>query len=311
MGGGNEMSNNILKLIGNTPLIRLNNIVPDDSADIFAKVEYFNPGGSIKDRVCLAMIEDAEKKGHLKHGGTIIEPTSGNTGIGLAMISAVKKYRCILIMPESMSLERIYILKSFGAEVILTSASKGMSGAIKKAEELHKKISNSFIPQQFDNPANPEVHRRTTAVEILSQSEGKIDSFVAGVGTGGTITGVGEILKGKNPNVKIVAVEPETSAVLSGQKPGAHKIQGIGAGFIPKILNIKIIDEIIMVSDDNAFNTAKLLATKEGLFVGISSGAAVYASLLVAKNLGKGKRVVTILPDTGERYFSIEQYFKG
>ncbi|HAM38584.1 MAG TPA: cysteine synthase A [Elusimicrobia bacterium] len=309
MGGGACKS--ILSLIGNTPLVKLNNIVSEDSAEIFAKVEYFNPGGSIKDRICLAIIEDAEKKGNLKIGGTIIEPTSGNTGIGLAMIAAIKKYRCILVMPESMSLERIYILKSFGAEVILTSANKGMTGAIKKAEELNKKIPNSFIPQQFDNPANPEIHRKTTAVEILSQTEGKIDAFVAGVGTGGTITGVGEVLKGKNPNIKIIAVEPETSAVLSGQKPGPHKIQGIGAGFIPKILNRKILDEIITVSDDNAFNTAKLMATKEGLFVGISSGAAVHASLLVAKNLGKGKRVVTILPDTGERYFSVEQYFKG
>ena len=313
MGGGSEsrIFKNILELIGNTPLVKLNYIVPKDSAEILVKVEFFNPGGSVKDRICISMVEDAQRKGLLKPGGTIIEPTSGNTGIGLAMISAVKKYKCILTMPESMSLERIFILKSFGAEVILTPAAEGMTGAIKKAEKLHKKIPNSFIPQQFNNPANPEIHRRTTSQEILSATVGQLDAFVAGVGTGGTITGVGEVLKKKNPNIKIIAVEPETSAVLSGEKPGPHKIQGIGAGFIPETVNKDIIDEIIKVSDEDAFTTAKLLSKEEGLFVGISSGAAVWASLRVAKILGSGKRVVTVLPDTGERYFSVEQYFRG
>ena len=310
-GSGNIIYRNILELIGNTPLVKLNSIVPDNSAVIFAKVEFFNPGGSVKDRICLSMIEDAEKNGLLKPSGTIIEPTSGNTGIGLAIISAVKGYKCILTMPESMSLERIYILKSFGAEIVLTPAAEGMQGAIKKAEKLHKKIPNSFIPQQFNNPANPDIHRKTTALEIWRAVDGKLDAFVAGVGTGGTITGVGEELKSKNPNIKIIAVEPETSAVLSGKKPGPHKIQGIGAGFIPKVLNKEIIDEIITVADDDAFKTAKSVAQKEGLFVGISSGAAIWASLKIAARLGKEKRVVTILPDTGERYFSVEQYFKG
>lgn len=309
MGGGVKKS--ILDLIGNTPLVRLNRIAPDLAAEIFAKVEYFNPGGSIKDRICLSMVEAAQKSGLLKAGGTIIEPTSGNTGIGLAMISAAKGYKCILTMPESMSLERIYILKSYGAEIVLTPAAEGMQGAIKKADELHKKIKDSYIPQQFDNPANPEIHRKTTAQEILNSLGGVPDAFVAGVGTGGTITGVGEVLKKKNPAVKIVAVEPETSAVLSGNKPGPHKIQGIGAGFIPKVLNRDIIDEIITVNDADAFNTAKLLAKQEGLFVGISSGAAVCASLKVASKLGRGKKVVTVLPDTGERYFSVERYFHG
>jgi len=311
MGGGSPFSeriaNNVLELIGNTPMVRLNRIVEKDSAEILAKLENFNPGGSVKDRICLSMIEDAERKGLLKKGSTIIEPTSGNTGIGLAMISAVKGYRCILTMPETMSLERIYILKSYGAEVVLTPGIEGMSGAIKKAEELLKKIPNSFMPQQFKNPANPQIHRRTTAQEILKVTHGKLDAFVAGVGTGGTITGVGEVLKKHNPKIKIVAVEPETSAVLSGKEPGPHKIQGIGAGFIPEVLNRKIIDEIITVSDNDAFQTAKRLAKEEGLFVGISAGAATFAALKVAKDLGKEKRVVVILPDTGERYFSVYQ----
>ena len=311
MGGGGVIYKNILDLIGNTPLVKLNNIVPEDCAKIFAKVEYFNPGGSVKDRIALAMVEDAEKKGLLKSGGTIIEPTSGNTGIGLAIVAAVIKYKCIITMPESMSLERIYILKSLGAEVILTSAVDGMTGAIKKAEELHEKTPNSFVPHQFNNSANPEIHRKTTAQEIFSATQGDIDVFIAGVGTGGTITGVGEVLKKKIPNIKIIAVEPEASAVLSGKASGPHKIQGIGAGFIPKILNKNIIDEIITVKDEDAFNISKALAKEEGLFVGISSGANVWVALKVAKILGKTKKIVTILPDTGERYFSMEQYFRG
>jgi len=288
-------------------MVKLNKIVDKDIAEIYAKLEFFNPGGSVKDRIAFAMIEDAEKKGILKPGATIVEPTSGNIGIGLAMICAVKGYRCIITMPESMSLERVYILKSYGAEVVLTSAIEGMQGAIKKAEEIVKKTKNSFMPQQFENPANPEIHRRTTAKEILEATDGELDAFVAGVGTGGTITGVGEVIKKVNPKVKIVAVEPAGSAVLSGKKPGPHKIQGIGAGFIPKVLNREIIDEIITVEDEQAFQTAKLLAKEEGLLVGISSGAACFAALKVARNLGKGRRVVVIFPDTGERYFSVER----
>ena len=300
---------NVLELIGSTPMVKLNKIVEKDMAEIYAKLELFNPGGSVKDRIALSMIEDAEKKGKLKPGATVVEPTSGNTGIGLAMVCAVKGYKCILTMPESMSLERIYILKSYGAEVILTPAVEGMAGAIKKAEEIIKKSKNSFMPQQFKNPANPEIHRRTTAQEILAATDGKLDAFVAGVGTGGTITGVGEILKKKNQKIKIIAVEPATSSVLSGKNPGPHKIQGIGAGFIPEILNREIIDEIITVEDDQAFQVTKRLSREEGLFVGISSGAACFAAFKVAKDLGKGKRVVVIFPDTGERYFSMEQYF--
>lgn len=300
--------NSVLELIGHTPIVKLNRIVPDGYADIFVKLESFNPGGSIKDRIALSMIEDAENKGLLKPGSTIIEPTSGNTGIGIAMICAVKGYRCILVMPESMSLERIYILKSYGAEVVLTTAYEGMEGSIKKANELNKKIENSIILRQFDNPANPEIHRKTTAQEILRAMD-KIDTFVAGVGTGGTITGVGEILKKTNPNIQIVGVEPEASAVLSGEKPGPHKIPGIGAGFIPSILNLSIIDRIIKVSDNDAYKMSTRLAREEGLFVGISAGANVYASLEVAKKLGRGKKVVTVLPDTGERYFSVSQYY--
>jgi len=300
--------NSVLELIGHTPIVKLSRIVPDGYADIYVKLESFNPGGSIKDRIALSMIEDAENKGFLKPGSTIIEPTSGNTGIGIAMICAVKGYRCILVMPESMSLERIYILKSYGAEVVLTPAYEGMEGSIKKADELNKKIENSIILRQFDNPANPEIHRKTTAQEILRVMD-KIDAFVAGIGTGGTITGVGEILKKTNPNIQIVGVEPEASAVLSGEKPGPHKIPGIGAGFIPSILNLSIIDRIIKVSDNDAYKMSTRLAREEGLFVGISAGANVYASLEVAKKLGRGKKVVTVLPDTGERYFSVSQYY--
>jgi cysteine synthase A len=315
MGGGmpfsDRVANNVAELIGQTPLVRLNRIGGEGCAEILAKLEMFNPGGSVKDRICLSMIEDAEKEGLLKHGSTIIEPTSGNTGIGLAMIAAIKGYKCILTMPETMSLERIYILKSYGAEVVLTSGIEGMKGSIKKAEELLKKIPNSFMPQQFKNKANPEIHRRTTAQEIIKATNSRIDAFVAGVGTGGTITGVGEVLKKKNPKIKIIAVEPSSSAVLSGKEPAPHKIQGIGAGFVPDVLNRDIIDEIITVDDNEAFNISRRLAREEGLFVGISAGAAASAALKVAKDLGKGKTVVVVLPDTGERYFSMQQYFEA
>ncbi|PMQ01246.1 MAG: cysteine synthase A [Dictyoglomus sp. NZ13-RE01] len=300
-----EIRNNILELIGNTPLVRLNKIVDEDMAEVVAKIEFFNPGGSVKDRIALAMIESAEKEGLLKKGSVIIEPTSGNTGIGLAMVCAVKGYKCILTMPETVTIERKKILEAYGAEVILTPSSEGMAGAVKKAEELLKEIPNSFMPQQFKNPANPAIHKKTTAIEIWNAVDGKIDAFVAGVGTGGTITGVGEFLKEKNKNIKIVAVEPEKSPVLSGGAPGPHKIQGIGAGFIPDVLNLKIIDEIIKVSDESAIETAKSLAKKEGIFVGISAGANTFAALKVARELGRGKRVVVILPDTGERYLSV------
>ena len=299
----NNIADDVAELIGNTPLVRLNRIVEAEMATIYAKLECFNPGGSIKDRICLSMIEDAERKELLKPGGTIVEPTSGNTGIGLAMLGAARSYKVILTMPETMSKERISILKFYGAEVILTPGIEGMSGAIKRAEEIVKK-TGAFMPQQFNNPANPEAHRRTTAVEIIEAMAGKIDALVAGVGTGGTITGVGEVLKSKNPGVKVVAVEPAASPVLSGGQPGPHKIQGIGAGFVPKVLNRSIIDEIIKVTDSDAVETARKLAREEGLFVGISSGAAAFAALATAKSLGKGKSVVVIFPDTGERYLS-------
>ncbi len=300
----------VIDLIGNTPLIRLNRIRLDDqSAEILGKLESFNPGGSVKDRPCLEMIEAAEREGLISEGTTIIEPTTGNTGIGLAMICAVKKYKCILTMPEDLSLERIYLLRSYGAEVVLTPARAGVRGSIERAEQLHKKIKNSFIPLQFKSRSNPEAHRKSTAVEILDACDGRIDAFVAGVGTGGTITGVGEILKERISHVKVVAVEPETSAVLSGQKPGQHRIQGIGAGFVPEILNRSIIDEIIPVSDQDAFDMTRLLGSREGLCVGISAGANVVAARQVAQQLGPDKRVVTILCDTGERYFSTEQFF--
>ena len=309
MGGGDATSD-VALLIGNTPIVKLKKVVEKGMAGVFAKVEFFNPGGSVKDRICLAMIEDAEKSGKLKHGGTIVEPTSGNTGIGLSMIGATRGYKVILTMPETMSLERIYILKAYGAEVVLTPGSEGMQGAIKKAEEIERK-TGAFMPQQFNNPANPEVHRKTTAIEILNALGENIDAFVAGVGTGGTITGVGEVLKSKNPKIRIVAVEPASSPVLSGGKPGPHKIQGIGAGFIPKILNGDIIDQIITVKDEDAYNFSRKIAVEEGLFVGISSGAAGFAALEVAKELGEEKTVVTLFPDTGERYFSMEQYFSA
>lgn len=299
----------ITELIGGTPLVKLHRLSKPDGAAIFAKIEYFNPGGSVKDRICLSMIVEAERQGRLRPGATIVEPTSGNTGIGLALMAAVRGYKLILVMPESMSMERASLLSSYGAKLVLTPAWEGMRGAIREAEGIVEQNPDYFLPDQFSNPANPEIHRRTTAVEILSALEGPIDAFVAGVGTGGTITGVGEVLKAKNPKVLIVAVEPATSAVLSGGEPGPHKIQGIGAGFIPKVLNRAIIDRIITVTDDEAYRTAKLLAKEEGLLVGISSGANAIAAMRVAKSLGPGKQVVTVLPDTGERYISIEKYF--
>jgi len=301
-----KIAKDISELIGNTPMVRLSRITGKGMATILAKLEYFNPGGSIKDRICLSMIEAAEKDGLLKKGATIIEPTSGNTGIGLAMISAAKGYKCILTMPETMSVERRQILKVYGAQIVLTPGAEGMTGAVKKAEELFKNTPGSFMPQQFKNPANPEIHRRTTAREILDATGGKLNAFVAGVGTGGTITGVGEVLKKHDPNIKIIAVEPKKSPVLSGGKPGPHKIQGIGAGFVPDVLNKNVIDQIMQVDDDDAFRTVRTLAAEEGLFVGISSGAATYAAMKIASQLGEGNTVVVILPDTGERYLSME-----
>ena len=296
-----------LGLIGNTPLVETANIEKELGleATLLVKLEYFNPAGSVKDRVAKAMIEDAEEKGILKEGSVIIEPTSGNTGIGLAAIAAVKGYRIILTMPETMSVERRNILKAYGAEVVLTDGAKGMKGAIEKADALAKEIPDSFIPGQFVNPANPEAHRSTTGPEVWNDTDGAVDIFVAGVGTGGTLTGVGEFLKSKKDSVKIVAVEPASSPVLSEGKAGPHKIQGIGAGFVPDVLNTSIYDEIIKVENEDAFTTAKLLAKKEGVLVGISSGAALHAAIELAKRPeNKGKTIVALLPDTGDRYYS-------
>ena len=295
--------------IGNTPLVRLNKLSPEGGATIYGKVEFFNPGGSVKDRICLNMLDEAEQQGQLKPGGTIVEPTSGNTGIGLALVSAVRGYKLILVMPESMSLERASLLSSYGAQLILTPAWEGMKGAIKEAESIVSQNPEYYMPDQFSNPANPAMHKKTTALELWDALDGKIDAFVAAVGTGGTITGCGEVFKERNPSVKIIAVEPAGSPVLSGGEPGPHKIQGIGAGFVPKVLNRSILDDIFRVTDDQAYQTTKLLAKKEGLLVGISSGANVFAAQNVAKELGPGKNVVTVLCDTGERYLSIEKYF--
>lgn len=295
----------ILELIGNTPLVRLTKI-NKGYANIYAKLESFNPAGSIKERVALSMIIDAEKKGLLDKDTVIIEPTSGNTGVGLAMVSAVRGYKLILVMPDTMSVERRNLLAAYGADIVLTPGVQGMQGAIDKALELEKEYKKAFIPQQFKNPANPAVHKRTTALEIIEAMDGKVDYFVAGVGTGGTITGVGEVLKKDNPNVKIVAVEPKDSAVLSGEKSGSHKIQGIGAGFIPDILNMDILDEIMTISNEDAMITMKKLAQDEGILTGISAGAAAKAALLLSeREENNGKNIVVIFPDTGERYLSL------
>jgi len=295
--------------IGDTPLVRLNRLSPPNGATIYGKAEFYNPGGSVKDRICLNMIDEAEKQGLLKAGSTIVEPTSGNTGIGLALVSAVRGYKLILVMPEGMSLERASLLSSYGAQLVLTPARDGMRGSIKEAESILEQNPEYFMPNQFSNPANPAMHRKTTALEIWDALEGKVDAFVAAVGTGGTITGCGEVFKEKNANIKIVAVEPSGSPVLSGGEAGPHKIQGIGAGFVPKVLNTSILDQIMTVTDEEAYQTTKQLAKKEGLLVGISAGANVFAAQKIAESLGPGKNVVTILCDTGERYLSIEKYF--
>ena len=302
-----KIYNGTIDLIGNTPLVEVKNIEKELGleARVLVKLEYFNPAGSVKDRIAKGMIEDAEEKGLLKEGSVIIEPTSGNTGIGLAAIAAAKGYRIILTMPETMSVERRNILKAYGAEIVLTEGAKGMKGAIAKADELAKEIPNSFIPGQFVNPANPAAHRATTGPEIWNDTDGDVDIFIAGVGTGGTLTGVGEYLKEKKPDVKIVALEPATSPVLSEGKSGAHKIQGIGAGFVPDVLNTKVYDEIITVENDDAFATGKLLAKHEGVLVGLSSGAALWAAIDYAKRPeNKGKTIVALLPDNGDRYYS-------
>ncbi len=295
--------NDVLSLIGNTPMVKINHLLHRGCADVWAKVEGFNPGGSVKDRIALSMIETAEREKKLKPGGTIIEPTSGNTGIGLAMVSAVKGYRLILTMPETMSLERRQLLQAYGAELILTPGDKGMLGALERAEEIYRENPDYFMPMQFENPANPEIHRKTTAIEII-ESTGVPDAFVAGVGTGGTITGVGEVLKERNPDCLIVAVEPAASAVLSGGTPGKHKIAGIGAGFFPGVLNTKIYNEVIAVTDEDAMEMTRQLSLKEGILAGISSGAAMWAAALMAGRLGPGKKVVVIFPDRGDRYLS-------
>ncbi|MCQ2246388.1 MAG: cysteine synthase A [Bacteroidaceae bacterium] len=299
--------NSILQLVGNTPLVKLSKLAASENlvAELVAKVEFFNPGGSVKDRVALSMIEDAEAKGLLKEGATIIEPTSGNTGIGLSLVGAVKGYKVILVMPETMSIERRKLAAAYGTQIVLTPGSEGMKGAIKKAEELRDSIAGAVILQQFENVANPAIHQRTTGEEIWKDAEGKVDIFVAGVGTGGTVSGTGAALKKHNPNIKVVAVEPATSAVLSGNPSGAHKIQGIGAGFVPKNYDAAVVDEIIPVGNDEAFETSRAIAKQEGIFVGISSGAALYAAIQLAKlPENKGKRIVALLPDTGERYLS-------
>ena len=300
-----------LELIGNTPLVKINKLTGPGMAAVYGKLESYNPGGSVKDRICLSMIRDAEEKGLIKKDTVIVEPTSGNTGIGLALVCAVKGYRLILTMPDTMSVERRHLLKRFGAELVLTPGAEGMKGAIKKAEEILKENKNSFMPQQFANPANPKIHRETTAEEIWEALGGKFDAFISGVGTGGTVTGCGEIFKKRNPKIKIIALEPKNSPVISGGSPGKHKIQGIGAGFVPEILNRSVIDQVVLVDDQDAWKTSLELAAKEGILGGISTGAACWAALQVARKLGKGKTVVAIFPDTGERYLSMDDVFKS
>jgi cysteine synthase A len=301
-----RVGNTIADLVGKTPLVKLNRLANPDSADIYLKLEYFNPGSSVKDRIALAMIEAAEQSGELKEGSTIIEPTSGNTGIGLAMIAAAKGYKAVLVMPDTMSMERRNLLRAYGADLVLTPGAEGMKGAIGKAEELAEK-NGWFMPQQFNNEANPEVHRLTTGPEIADALD-RVDAFISGIGTGGTITGAGSVLKERFPDIQIIAVEPTDSAVLSGGKPGPHKIQGIGAGFVPKVLDTDIYDEIIQVTNDEAYDAARRAAREEGILGGVSSGAAIFAALQVAEKLGKGKKVVAILPSNGERYLSTPLY---
>ncbi|GAB6523685.1 cysteine synthase A [Bacillus cereus] len=302
-----RVAQSVSELIGKTPIVKLNRIVESESADIYLKLEFMNPGSSVKDRIALAMIEDAEKKGLLKEGDTIIEPTSGNTGIGLAMVAAAKGYNAILVMPETMSIERRNLLRAYGAELVLTPGPEGMGGAIRKATELAKE-HGYFIPQQFKNQSNPEIHRLTTGPEIIEQMGDQLDAFIAGIGTGGTITGAGEVLKEAYKDIKIYAVEPADSPVLSGGKPGPHKIQGIGAGFVPETLDVEVYDEIIQVKTEQAFEYARRVAKEEGILVGISSGAVIYAATEVAKKLGKGKKVLVIIPSNGERYLSTPLY---
>lgn len=301
----NRIVNNITELIGDTPILRLNNVVDENSAEVYVKLESFNPAGSIKDRIAMNMIEMAEKNGDISKGDTLVEPTSGNTGIGIGMVAAAKGYKVVITMPDTMSVERRNIMKAYGAELILTDGSKGMSGAIEKALELSK-TKGYFYLKQFENVANPQIHKLTTAKEIIQAFDGKLDAFIASVGTGGTITGCGEVLKKHIKGIQIIAVEPSTSAVLSGEQKGAHKIQGIGAGFIPKVLNTNIYDKIIKVSDEEAFEMAHKIVKKEGLFVGISSGASIFAALKIAKELGRDKKVLVISPDAGEKYLSTE-----
>ncbi|MDO3409421.1 cysteine synthase A [Saccharibacillus sp. CPCC 101409] len=301
-------ANHITDLIGQTPVVRLNRLVGDNDADIYVKLEYFNPGGSLKDRAAYNMIVQAEKSGRLRPGSTIIEPTSGNTGIGLAMTAAAKGYRLIIVMPSNMSKERVNVLRSYGAEVVFTPAAKRMPGAIRKALALQRQTPYSFVPQQFENPANPEIHKETTGPEIYEQMEGRVDAFVSTAGTGGTVTGAGEYLRGKLPGLHIAVIEPEGSPVLSGGQPGPHKLIGAGPGFVPAVLNPRIYDEIIRVSDENALVTAQQMASQEGILVGPSSGAAVWASLQIAKRLGPGKSIVCVAPDSGERYASLNLF---
>lgn len=299
-----KVVNSITELIGDTPLVKLNRLVGAEDADVYLKLEFYHPGSSVKDRIALAMIEDAEQSGKLQKHMTILEPTSGNTGIGLALVSAAKGYKAKLVMPDTMSLERRNLLKAYGAELVLTPGAKGMKGAIAKAEELAEGDDNYFMPQQFANPANPKIHRETTGKELLEQVGDQLDAFISGIGTGGTITGAGEVLKAKFPNIQIIAVEPKDSPILSGGDPGPHKIQGIGPGFVPEILNTEIFGEVITVSTEDAYAVARKMAKEEGILGGISSGAAVHAALQVARKLGKGKKVVAIIPSNGERYLS-------